>query len=142
MRLISGAFSGVPRPAYTLADAAVADEWGKESARFAQHDRTWEEIPDEQIARSTAAFCFLPLTSWSYYIPAYMAWTVRHIHDYRTETPTHLVYTLTEEHACDFRDTLTVQQREAVLAFLDLWRAECPDWTTEAECSMWRPHAC
>ncbi len=138
-QLIHTAFAGVPRPDYTLADAKVADEWGDESARFDERDQTWKDIPDEFIARSTAVFCFLPVNCWRYYVPAFMTYAIRHIRDFKTEAPQHLVYTLTErDEVPAFRDLLTVEQCKAVVVFLEFWRSEYPDELGDGSFRFWR----
>ncbi|MBI3416560.1 MAG: hypothetical protein HY043_14790 [Verrucomicrobia bacterium] len=142
IEMVCAAFSDVPRPKYTLAESAVADEWGDESVRFQEHDSSWEEIPDDQIARNTAAFCFLPPGSWRYYIPAYVVWSLRHVRDYKTETPAHLIYTLTKnDNASMFRDSLTSQQRQAIFAFLSFWRGEYFDELDDKGHALWASHA-
>jgi hypothetical protein len=138
---IRTAFVGVPRPDFTLADAAVADEWGDESVRFDERDQDWQDIPDELISRSTAAFCFLPLRCWRYYLPAFMIWSVEHVRDFKTETPQHLVYTLTKrEEVPAFRDSLTPEQCEVVVAFLEFWRSEYPCDLRDDDFRFWISH--
>jgi hypothetical protein len=138
IQLIHTAFAGVPKPHYTLADAAVADEWGDETERFPESDKAWSEIPDEHISRTTAAFCFLPPASWNYYIPAYMVWSIHHIDDFATESPQHLVYSLTHrDEALAFRDSLSPKQRQAVQIFLDFWRAKYPQDIDDDAITLW-----
>ncbi len=78
IELVDSAFRPVQRPEFTLADAAVAEGWRDERCRFAEHDRRWEDLSDEDIERPCDPFFFLPVTSWSYYMPAYMIYSIRH----------------------------------------------------------------
>jgi hypothetical protein len=139
IELVRVAFRAVPRPAYTLADAAVADEWGDEHYRFEELDQRWEDIPDLYIRRTDSAFCFLPITSWSYYIPAYIVYSIRHATPRRPDTDTsqRLILTLC---ACaaspglvEFRRSLTPEQRHAVSSFLSFWRSMYPPEVRELE---------
>ena len=142
IELVRVAFRAVPRPTYTLADAAVADEWGDERYRFEELDQRWEDIPDEYIRRTSTAFCFLPTTSWSYYIPAYMVYSIRQATPRRPDTDTsqHLIFTLTPANSpglAAFRRSLTPEQRHAVSSFLGFWRSRYPLEIREADIVLW-----
>jgi hypothetical protein len=140
IQLLRVAFPLGAKPTVSLADAAVADAWGDESVRFVEQDRSWEDVPDTQIARGTAAFAFLPLESWSYYIPAYILYSLRQIHTFDTEAPQHLVRTLTcpDGPSAIFRVLATPAQRVAILAFLTCWHDVYP-WDIDAqELLLWR----
>ena len=140
IELVRVAFRDVPRPAYTLADAAVADAWGDEHYRFVELDRRWEAIPDEYIVLTSSAFCFLPTTSWSYYIPAYMVHSIRHATPPRPDTSEHLIFTLTpaaRPGLAAFCRSLTPEQRHAVSSFLSFWRSRYPMEVREADIVLW-----
>lgn len=138
IELVRVAFRAVPRPTCTLADAAVADAWGDERYRFREVDQRWEDIPDECIERTSTAFCFLPTTSWSYYIPPYMVYSIRHA--FKTDTAEHLVFTLTPAASpglAAFRRSLTPEQRHAVSSFLNFWRSRYPLEVGETDIVLW-----
>jgi hypothetical protein len=89
IELVRVAFRAVPRPACTLADAAVAEQWGDEHYRFEELDQRWEDIPDEHLILDCDPFCFLPTTSWIYYLPAYMVFCIQHATPPRPDTRRH-----------------------------------------------------
>ena len=140
IQLLRVAFPPGPKPAVSLGNAAVANAWGDESVRFVEQDRSWEDVPDTQIAHGTAAFAFLPLESWPYYIPAYILYSLRQMHTFDTEAPQHLVRTLTRPDGppATFRVLATPAQRVAILAFLTRWHEVYP-WDIDApELALWR----
>jgi hypothetical protein len=115
--MIHKAFTGVPRPALTMADAEVADNRGDESSRFEEHDKTWWEIPDELIARYSTVLCYLPPEAELYYLPAYMSWFLR-TGDTESASTQHLMTFLNDpDRLRPVWKLMTEKQKQAVLMF-------------------------
>ncbi len=85
IRLITGAFAGVPRGAMTIHEAEVVDNYGTETerakARKLDVDERWEDVPDRDIEACTTALSHLDPAGWRYYVPPYMIWALRHFRE-------------------------------------------------------------
>ena len=115
---IRSAFAEVKRPALTMADAEVLDDWGNESSRFEEHDSSWWEIPDELIARHSNVFCFLPPKAELYYLPAYMSWFLRGGYKADSNSCEHLIYFMSDSSRFEpVWNLMNPEQRNVILRF-------------------------
>jgi len=102
------AFAGVYR-LMSLRQADVVDDYGPEGeykrAGKLDCDTDWQEVPDERIAQHDSALSFLDPTSFRYYVPAYMVWTLKNFRTTDSCSDGAIVYALTPyplDHASDY----------------------------------------
>ncbi len=79
---VNRAFNNVRRDnGVTLHEAIVYDSFGSEEqrvqARESDREAKWQDIPDEDLNTNHAVLYFLDQTSFRYYIPAFMCWTLK-----------------------------------------------------------------
>lgn len=59
-------------PTYRLSDAIIEDDYGDRTFTFEEKWKTWTEIEDWQIAKSSVFFSFAPLDAALYVLPRFM----------------------------------------------------------------------
>ena len=97
---IREAFGQVSRgDGVTLHEAAVIDAYGSDeersAARALDHDRSWQDVPDQLIEDHEDTLCFVDPKGFRYYLPAYMVWALRHLETSDSWSVSHPIYSLT-----------------------------------------------
>ena len=82
LELIEEAFDEIERgDAITLHQAMVIDDYGSEedflAAAKLDTEVRWQDVPNSAIAENPHPFHFLDAAGFSYYLPAFMSWSVR-----------------------------------------------------------------
>ncbi len=87
IRMIDSAFDGVARPDTSLRQFRLTDLFGMSDgmpprawhiAGKARVDRTWQEIPDAEIAECGCLLTHMDAKDFQYYLPAYMRFAIAH----------------------------------------------------------------
>lgn len=95
----------------------------------------WTAIPDETLEQFTVTFSFTDLKGFRFYIPAYMAWTVRNHRTSDSIISDHTVYAIDPSRhffqGIPFRAWFTLEQISAMSKFLEY--AAQNDNTLDAE---------
>ncbi len=99
IRTIEEAFGGVRRGnGVTLHEADAMDDGATGEtlirARAKDTDRRWQDVSSEAMERMYSALAFLDAEGFSYYIPAYMRWTLGHYANSRSMTVDNTIYSL------------------------------------------------
>jgi hypothetical protein len=80
---IESAFRGVRREnGITFHEAKALDDYAMEdervAARLLDRESRWEDVPDDQIEKSSGSILFyLDAIGFRYYLPAFMRWSVK-----------------------------------------------------------------
>jgi hypothetical protein len=138
---IRSAFSGVRREGgVSLHEADVIDGYGsrqeRNAARKLDTDRVWWDVPEADIERYDWILSFLDPIGFRYYLPAYMAWTLKHYEHSNSMSVDSTIYALDysdglREHYMERYTLLNREQSEAVCAFLRFMAEEAAGMADE-----------
>ncbi|MFO1435653.1 MAG: DUF6714 family protein [Gammaproteobacteria bacterium] len=134
LEMIAAAFPLLPFPEMSVHQAQLADqsmsreipkrEW--EDARKLDENKTWRDYSDDELMTCDAALAHLEESSFVYYLPAYLSFGVRHC-GVSWPAPEEsllgsVVFAVTHRtpYTLGRFKRLSPQQREAVVAFLEL----------------------
>ena len=94
----------------------------REKAKGDERD-SWSVIPDETLEQFTVTFSFTDLKGFRFYIPAYMAWTIRNHHLSDSIIADNTVYAIDPAHylfgEVPFADWFTKDQIAVMIRFLE-----------------------
>lgn len=83
----------------------------------------WTAIADETLEQFTVTFSFTDLKGFRFYIPAYMAWTVRNHRTSSSIIGDFTIYAINPDHylfeTISFREWFTAEQVDAMTKFLE-----------------------
>jgi len=128
---IASAFAGVTRDdGVSLHQADVIDDYGtpeqQMAARELDVDETWDQVPDEDIAKYYWVLSHMDPKGLQYYVPAFMTWALRNYDVSDSASLDAIVFALTEP-ICKKADRIdhrrlavfTPSQRRAIGHFLE-----------------------
>jgi hypothetical protein len=125
----------------SLHQARALDDWEPAAraltARENDREMNWYDLAEEKLRHFSDVFPFLDLRGWSFYIPAFMIWILKHEDDTAGDDrglDYSAVFSLTERDSGS--ELLTVSQREAVIAFLQHLARYSSSWRDEARAAL------
>jgi hypothetical protein len=127
---IEEAFRGVPLGKITLHEAEAMDRYSftdadLRAAREIDPERDWRDIADTSIQECPDALAFLDPVSWSFYLPAYIRYGLRHLDEFSNSAIDSAIYSLdptgirqSDQRTRERFEILDVAQVRAVCSFL------------------------